>query len=372
MCDDCSPESPARGPSSGGGNATAMKASLPFYLTRIGGALGALAILCAGCQKNPSAEDAPSVKVHKVEVLQVDEEIAASGFVEAVDRAPMGFMIAGRVAAVCVEDGDTVKAGQVLARLEDGDLRNEVSIADGHLGEILDRHTRLTQLHALGSLTTTDFEKSKAALTEAAAAADLAHRRLGYSEIYAPFAGRILRSGVARGSVVAPGMTVCTVLGSSPVWASLSVPEVDIARVRVGQRARVALAATENSETTAPVEEILPQADAITRSFTVKVRLPNADGAFRPGNVLTASVMTGLRRGAVALPPQLVQHFADGSLYVWIVDARQRTVTRRIVEVGRMHGTRVEVVAGLAGGELVAYEGGASLFDGMRVSPVGP
>lgn len=344
-----------------------MNALLRHPLTRFGGALAALTILCSGCNKEQAAQPVPVIKTHLVEARETDEEISASGVIEAVDKVELGFMVAGRVSTVDVEDGDTVKPGQLLASLDDSDLRNEVAIADGRLAEVRDRHARLAQLNALGSLTQADFEKIKAALTESEAASALAHRRLSYAEIRAPFAGRIQRHGVARGTVVAPGIPVCTLVGTAPVWATLSVPEVDVSHIHPGELARVSLAAAESVVATAKVEAVLPQAEAITRSFEVMVRIPNLDGAFRPGNVVTASIATGVRRKTVTLPPQLVQRYPDGSLYVWLVDAAGRTVTRRIVDVGRMRGTEVEVVAGLHAGERVVLGGEAPLFDGMRV-----
>jgi RND family efflux transporter MFP subunit len=150
------------------------------------------------------------------------------------------------------------------------------------------------------------------------------------------------------------------------------VPEVDAPRIRPGQRAQVVLAATESAAADAPVEVVLPQADAITRSFSVKIRLANEDLRFRPGNVVTALIALGASRSVLTVPPGAVQHYPDGGLYVWIVDAGHHTVTRRIVSVGRTHGAAVEVVSGLQAGEIVVTGAAAPLFDGMSVTLATP
>jgi RND family efflux transporter MFP subunit len=334
------------------------------------GVFAALAI--AGCRKAPETTSPPPVKTVTATLRDAADEISVSGVIEAVDKAQLAFMVPGRILSVEVEDGQSVEKGQLLARLDDTDYKNEVAIADARLGEIRGRHERLTKLHALGSVTATDYEKIVAAFSEAESGASLAHRRLEYTELHAPFAGRIVRHAAAAGTVVGPGVPIVTVLAPAPVWATLSVPEVDASRIQMGKTASVTLAATENVEVSSPVETILPQADAITRTFAVKVRLPNENGAFRAGNVITARIATGAKRQGIFLSPQLVQRFADGALYVWLADAAHNTVTRRIVTVGKTAASEVEITSGLQSGERVVVAGGTPLFDGMRVSLSSP
>lgn len=332
-------------------------------------ALALLAGVLAGCgRRSDATASPPAVSTLKLVPQTVADEISVSGTIEAVDKAQLAFLVPGRVLSVEVQDGAAVGAGQLLARLDDSDYRHEVAIADAKLAEVRAREARLRQMHDLGSLTATDFDKITAALTEAKSAAALAHRRLGYTELRAPFSGLVTRHPVAAGTVVAPGVPVCSVLAPAPVWATVSVPEVEATRLRPGLPLQVRLAAAEQVTATAPIEAILPQADAITRSFAVKARLENADHAFRPGNVITGRITVGAEHPVLTLPPTAVQHFPDGALFVWIVDPARQTVTRRIVSIGRTRGTEVEVVAGLQAGEVVVTGVAAPLFDGMPVS----
>jgi len=335
----------------------------------LGACLASLLFLLGACGKPPPATSAaPTVAVVTVSPREVADELSASGTIEAVDQAQLGFMVAGRVRSFEVEDGASVSAGQLLARLDDTDYRQEVAIAEARLAETSARAARLRQMHELGSLTATDFDKINAGLTEAESAATLARQRLAYTELRAPFAGRVTRHAVAVGTVVAPGVPVCRVLATAPVWATLSVPEATAVRLKPGQTARVRLAANESVAATAPIETILPQADAITRTFPVKIRLANADHAFRPGNVVVASIAVGSQQSVITLPPAAVQRFPDGALYVWIVDPQRHTVTRRIVSVGRPRGVEVEIVSGLQPGEQVVTASASPLFDGMAIA----
>lgn len=325
-------------------------------------------LLATGCRRaEQPAAVVPAVEVIRLEPRALPAEIVASGVIEAVDKAQVGFLVPGRVLRVLVEDGESVAAGQLLAQLDDADFQDARAVAEARLAEIAARHERLRQLRELGSLTATDFEKIDAALKEAQAGAELARRRVDYTSLQAPFAGRVVRHGVAAGTVVAPGLPVVSVLAPSPVWAVLSVPEVDAPRLRPGQAVRLTLAATGGSEVVGEVEAILPQAEPLSRTFAVKIRLANADGVFRPGNVVTARIAAGESRPALSLPPEVIQRYPDGGLYVWTVDATTLTVARRIVGIGRVRETEVEIVAGLESGALVVRGGTVPLFDGMAV-----
>jgi len=339
-----------------------------------------LKILLAGClpllgacgKSPPAASFAPTVTVVTVQPREIADELSASGTIEAIDQAQLGFMVPGRLLGFEVEDGASVSAGQLLARLDDTDYRQEVAIAEARLAETRARAERLRQMHELGSLTATDFDKITAGLAEAESAAPLARQRLGYTELRAPFAGRVTRHPVSTGTVVAPGTPVCSVLAPAPVWATLSIPEASTAQLQPGQTARVRLAASDQVEANAPIETILPRADPITRSFQVKVRLANTDLAFRPGNVVVADIELGSRRPVVTIPPAAVQRYPDGALYVWVVEPQRHTVTRRIVTSGRPRGSEVEITSGLQPGEHVVTASATPLFDGMAVPPAQP
>lgn len=345
-----------------------MSSSLPT-VRRVHAWLALIAFVLGGCSKRASAPASPpTVTVLQLATRGFADEISASGAIEAIDQTQLGFMVGGRLKSIEVEDGASVEAGQLLARLDDTDYRHELAIAEAKLAETQSREERLRQMHDLGSLTATDFEKITAALTETRSAADLARRRVGYSELHAPFAGRVTRHPVSVGTVVAPGVPICSVLAPAPVWAVLSVPEVDAVRIQTGQTVHVRLAAMERVEAVSTVESVLPQADPMTRSFNVKIRLPNSDLSFRPGNVVTATIAVGPDGSVLTINPAAVQHFPDGALYVWVADREKRSVTRRIVSVGRARDTEVEVTAGLHAGEWIVTGSAAPLFDGMQVA----
>jgi RND family efflux transporter MFP subunit len=188
--------------------------------------------------------------------------------------------------------------------------------------------------------------------------------QLAYTELHAPFDGLVVKHGIAAGVVVGPGTPVFTVICPAPVWANVSVAEADARHVQSGQNAEVFLPATGKQTHSGKVDAILPQADVLSRSFTVKIQLGNSDHGLRPGNVVIAHISTGQARSVLTLPPQVVQKFADGSLYVWLVDPVRRTAVRQVIEAGSLDASEVEIASGLKEGDQVISNVPHTLFEG--------
>lgn len=335
--------------------------------------LAAITPLVGACRRpDTGASYSPvEVPVVVVSIHSIPEIIITSGAIDAVNKADIAFLVAGRVASVEVEDGEQVAKGQLLASLDPSDYRQTLAIAEAKLGEVSSRYARLSRLHELGSLTDSDFDKANAALKEAESSAELARRQLDYTELRAPFDGIVVRHGIAAGVVAVPAVPVFTVLAPAPVWANVGIAEADARRVRPGQAAQVYLPAAGNWSLEGHVEAVLPQADPLSRSFTAKIRLENADGLLRPGNVIIAHIMTSASHSAITIPPGAVQKNPDGSLFVWIVDPVRHTAVRQIIEVGALRTTEVEISNGLRPGDQVVTVIPLTLFEGtpLRVIP---
>ncbi|HWA26566.1 MAG TPA: efflux RND transporter periplasmic adaptor subunit [Lacunisphaera sp.] len=333
----------------------------------------AVAFIAGGCQRDrgPIAQEARSVEAHTITTHDLPAQVVASGAIEAIDKAEVAFMVPGRVIAVDAEDGAMVRQGQLLARLDPADYEKNLAIAEAQLAEVQARHGRLSRLHEAGSLTDTDFDRVDAALKQATSAAGLARRQLGYTELRAPFAGWIVKRGIAPGFVAAPGAPVFTLYSPGPVWAHLGVSEADIGQVRIGQSAAVQVPATRTAPRHGTVEAILPQADPLSRAFTVKVRLENQDGGLRHGNVVVGQILTGNTRHAITVPPQAVQKNPDGSLFVWQIDPTREVARRQLVEIGALRATEVEITAGLKEGDRIVLNVPHTLFEGARLNVVG-
>ncbi len=330
-------------------------------------------VLFGGCQRHreQARPEPKSIKAHAVRAREVPVEVISPGAIEAIEKADLAFMVSGRIISVDVTDGALIRKGQLLARLDAADYEKNLAIAEAQFDEVKARHARLTRLRAAGSLTDTDFDKVEAALKQTRSGAELARRQLGYTELRAPFDGWIEKRGVEAGVVVAPAVSVFTLRSSGAVWANLGVAEADITKVRVGQPVDVRVPATRSAPQRGTIESILPNADMLSRAFTVKVRMENADGVLRPGNVVVGHVLTGEVRRTITVPPQVVQKHPDGSLFVWLIDPARNTAIRQIVGAGALRATEVEIVSGLKDGDQVVINVPHTLFEGARLSLAG-
>lgn len=333
-------------------------------------ALVAVSLFLAGCHhdRDGAAPDATPVQVYVAHAHDVAEEVIASGAIEAIDKADVAFMVPGRVISVDVEDGALVQRGQILARLDPGDYEKNLAIAEAQLQEMKARHARLMRLHEAGSLTDTDFDRIVAGLQQAESAAELARRQLGYTVLHAPFDGWVVKRNIAPGLVAAPALPVFTVLSPGAVWANLGVSEAEIGKIRVGETVQIHLAATKLPVQTGTVDAILPNADILSRSFTVKVRLANEHNDLRHGNVVVGHILTGENRRVITVPPQVVQKHPDGSLFVWLVAPTSHTAVRQLVDVAGLRATEVEIASGVREGDQIVLNVPHTLFEGARLT----
>ncbi|PTX98896.1 efflux RND transporter periplasmic adaptor subunit [Opitutus sp. ER46] len=323
-----------------------------------------------GCDRDVSQASpaAVTVSVHIVHASNVPEQIVASGAIEAIDKAEIAFMVSGRVLSVPAADGALIKQGDVLAQLDPVDYERSVAIAEAQLQEVKSRHARLARLHEAGSLTATDFDRISSALQQAEAAATLARRQLDYTVLHAPCDGWVVRRGIAPGLVAVPAVPVFTLLPPGAVWANVGVAETEISRVQVGQLVDVHVPAAGHDPQRGTVESILPNADPLARTFTVKVRLANRGGELRQGHVVVAHILTGRTHRALLVPPQAVQKHPDGSLFVWLVEPTRQTAVRQLIQVESLTATGIEVSAGLTDGDQIVLNVPHTLFEGTRLA----
>jgi len=343
-------------------------------------ALSAVTLLAA-CQR---AQEAPAPEIRPVRAITIGERqggdtVALTGTVQAQTEVNLSFRVDGRMVERRVEVGETVRRGQVIARLdpqnEESGLqaaRAQATAAQARLVEARNHFARMKDLITDNSVSRTQYDQAEAMLRTAESGVEgaqsqvaLAQNRLGYTTLVSDVAGVVTAVGPEPGEVVGAGRMVVQVAREGARDAVFDVP----ARVKDAAPANARIAVTLVSDpkvtATGTVREVAPRADPITGTFRVRVRLADPPPAMRLGTTVAGRISLA---GAptIEVPPSAVTR-SDRQASVWVVDPKTGTVAARPIEIRSSDPNRVEVASGLKPGDVVVTAGVHALRSGQKV-----
>lgn len=344
--------------------------------------LGGLSIAAVGCggSGTPSASAAgarqgggqppTAVELAAAERSDIARSVTVAGLSEPVRSVGVNAQLSGALNAVNVEEGDVVREGQVLARIDARELEAQVASAEASLAFARNNFERSTTLRESQVITAAEFERDRAAFRAAEATLDQLRTRLGYATIRAPISGIITQKRLEAGDIAAPQTRLFTIADVSTMVVRVQVSELDVLGIRQGQPVQVVLDALPGRTLDGRVRRIFPSADTLTRLVPVEVAL-TGEGAriTRPGFLARATFALDTRRDAV-LVPQAAVLGGEGSQSVFMV--RDGKAVRRQVQTGLVSQGRVEITSGLEPGEMVIVAGNATLREGANVRIMGP
>jgi RND family efflux transporter MFP subunit len=323
---------------------------------------------------------------------QANSVLTASGYVVAQRKAAVASKGAGRLVYLGVEEGDKVLAGQVIARLEDGDVVAALRKARADLeitrADSLDARSTLERQRVLMASSLTSqaeldaaaarFERVKATILSARAGVEAANVGVENTRIRAPFDGTVLTKNADVGEVVAPFASSASSRGAVVSMADMSslqveadVSESNITRVSAGQPCEIVLDAYPEQRYRGVVHKIVPTADRAKATVLTKVAFRERDDRVLPEMSAKVSFLTTeLSASAAAAPPKLTVPVSalverDGRQVVFIV--REGVATETPVRTGDRLGTQMEIKEGLAAGDLVVNRPPAGFSSTTRV-----
>jgi len=275
--------------------------------------------------------------------------------------------VGGEVRRIYVEEGDHVQAGQILAQLDDRQLRLQAAQTSAALAKTDRDFNRQVELNKKGLVSTGAFESLKYDLDNARAADDIARLNLSYSAIRAPFAGIVSSRYIKLGQELAIGNKIFRVTDPTPLKANVFVPERELARLKPGQSATISVDALAGRSFPATVHLVAPTVDATTATFKVTLEVKDLRGDLKPGMFARVGIVFERRDGALTIP-RVALLDTDGASNVFVVNAGK--AEQRTIKTGLSNAGRVEVVDGLAGAEQVVVVGQNGLKDGNPVRVV--
>lgn len=325
--------------------------------------------LLTSCAKHTKKETvvAPfKVSTRQIAAAGISEMLTYSGTIEADNSVALGFSVSGRITSVYVQEGQHVSEGQLLAAMETNDYENNLLLAVSSFEQAQDNFNRLNELYEKGSLPARDHLAAKVALSQAQVNKNIAAKRLADTKLYAPFAGIVTIKSIERGATVAPGVMAFTIVKTDLVYAQVSVSESEISKLAIGTDAAIVVPALAQT-ISGKISIINPQADATTRSFTVKVRLANANGKLLPGMLANIKLTTNRQLDALTVPVESVVRDAEEITYVFVVDEKNRAIRKRVA-IGDLLSNEIIVSEGLHVGDKVITQGQNQIKDGQVVS----
>lgn len=348
----------------------------------------------AACSEGETKKKAepPPVPVTTAKAVERDVPVTLQvvGRAEAYESVALKSRIEGQVDAVLFTEGQQVKQGDVLIRLDPADFsarlrqteataaRDEALIAKSRADT--ERYAALKARNFVSEEKVNDIRTSEAAaqanLRASKAAAELSRLQLSYTVIRAPITGVLGARLVFPGTAIKANETIVTVINRvRPLLISFSVPEKHLPRMREAMKSGhmkvdVSLPSDASLHFEGEVRFIDNAVDVTTGTILMKAELPNTDEKLTPGQFLNVTVLLDTLTKAVTVPAEAVQQGADGN-FLFVVKA-DRTVENRRIEVAASNAGVTAISKGVLAGETVVIDGQLRLNPGIKIREAGP
>lgn len=350
-------------------------------------ALGLAAAACGGGGDGGEAGAGAASAAAPVETAVARRDtlsttVQAVGTLEAEARVEVKPERDGHVTSIRFEEGQEVRRGQVLVRLDQNEFEARVRAARAaakrararasNLERRLQRNDSLLAAGAISPQThddvRTEHESAEAALEEAEANLEVAEQRLEDATIRAPFDGRVGARSFHRGDYVQVGQSLFTLVDDAPLEVRFSVPERYLGHLRVGSPVRISVRSRPGRAVRGSVSFVSPYVDSGSRSVDLEARIPNPASELRAGQFASVELELEERVGVVVPEAAVVPRQDRRLIYL----ARGGTARRRTVRLGERREGAVEVLSGVSPGDTVVVAGQQRLADGAAISAEAP
>ena len=329
-------------------------------------------LVLTGCGKKEATQTKAPMRV-KTELLAATQSTDSRTYVGVVEEAAataVSFTSMGTVRRVLVSEGQAVSRGQLIAEMDDTQARNLLEGAQAAVRQAEDALQRYSLLHERGSLTEAQWVEIQSKVTQARSQLAIARKNVADCRLVAPVGGIIGRRNVNAGETAMPSQAVVTILDISSVKVKFSVPESDVASITPQTPTRISVDAIGREFEGGRIEKGV-QADMLTHTYDMRVRVMNKERALLPGMVAevrpypSPALQEKGTESAPTLPLTAIQRRADGSLFVWTI-AVDSTAHRTAVNIDETVGNRVRVYE-ITEGTRVVTEGYQKLSEGTKV-----
>ncbi len=334
----------------------------------------ALALACGADEAAPPDPGWP------VRILEVPQSGAGGGSLvpgraEASEHVELGFEVSGRMVERPVELGSRVEEGQVVARLDQREFRDDLARAVAARDRTAQRLVRVSAAVESGAVSEQDLTDAEAQAEEAAALVDVSQKALDDSTLRAPFDGVVAATYIEAFQEVERRQPVLRLLDVAEIEMWIQVPEAQIASIRKGDPATLTFDALPDLEIEGQIDEIGREADSRKRTYPVSIRFDQPESTnVLPGMAGEAALRFDTEASAAAsteVPLSAVFSDEGNRSFAWVLDDSGSRVELRAVETGDLTEDGIMIVQGLSPGEKLVVGGGQFLHPGAPVRLVG-
>ncbi|TXC66213.1 efflux RND transporter periplasmic adaptor subunit [Piscinibacter aquaticus] len=333
-------------------------------------------------QKAGAAASAPAatnpgglaaVEVARATVLRLEDDAVAVGSLRSKQGVMLRPEVAGRVARLGFKDGQRVRRGQLLVQLDDTLPRAQLQQAQAQASIARTNLQRNRELLAQNFVSASAVDQSAAALEVAEAQVALARAQVERMRIVAPFDGVAGIAAINLGDYVKDGADLVNIEDASSMSVDFRLPERYLARLKAGQPVDVQVDALPGRSFQGRIDAVDSQVDAQGRALLVRARLPNPKGELKAGMFARARTVFAVREQAVVVPEEALVPQGGKQYLIKVADGPSGKVSQRLeARIGLRLPGRVEILEGLAQGDLVVTAGRARLMrgDGLPLTVV--
>lgn len=271
----------------------------------------------------------------------------------------------GVLSQVYVKAGQQVAKGQLLARIDDGGLSNQLAQMETQAALAKTTFERQKNLWDKKIGSEIQFLQAKTNYESQLKAVAQMQAQLGKTTVKAPFSGVIDEIIIDRGQVVGPGQPLMRIINVSDMYVTANVPESFIGKIKKGAVVEVSIKSIGKSYK-GKVRQIGNFINPNNRNFSIEVAVPNTDKLLRPNQVAVLKIEDYIQANAILVPESIVTENAAGEKIIYSIDAAEKNpkAVKKIIKVGLTSGANIEVKSGLTKGETIIIEGARSVQQG--------
>ncbi|MBL0342220.1 MAG: efflux RND transporter periplasmic adaptor subunit [Bacteroidetes bacterium] len=314
--------------------------------------------------KNAGA--APPMKVNGIVVrgFYLEEKVFASGTVLANEEVELRPEVSGKIIALNIKEGTRVNKGDLLVKINDNDLKAQLSKLENNKKILSDKSGRQKKLFEMNGVSREEYDDVLNQLATVEADIQFTTAQIAKTEIRAPFSGQIGLRNISEGSYVSQNFLIATIQQVNPVKIDFSLPEKYSSYLKSGKE----ITYTVEGNTRVfygTVYAIEPKVDAATRSIKIRAISENPDGTILPGAFARVNMIMSHSDSAITIPTEAIIPVLKGKK---VMVSRNGMAISQLVNNGLRNESNIEIVSGLNIGDTVITSGIMQLKDSMKVA----